>query len=81
MQMQDSYTDAIKSEMLKGRSFDEILNEDPPEDCTSDELHAWLDAGEIAGLHENIVDNFTSGGARSGGASSAGARKLDLLSM
>ena len=32
-------------------------------------------------LVKNIIDNFTSGGARSGGASSAGARKLDLLSM
>ena len=57
--MEESYTDAIKSEMLKGRLFEEILNEDPPEDCTSDELHAWLDAGESAGLHKNIVDNFS----------------------
>jgi len=57
--MEESYTDAIKAEMLKGRSFEAILNEDPPEDCTTDELYAWLDAGEIAGLHENIVDNFS----------------------
>jgi hypothetical protein len=56
--MEGSYTDAIKAEMLKGRSFDEILNEDPPDDCSSDELYAWLDAGEIAGLHKNIPDNF-----------------------
>ena len=56
--MEGLYTDAIKAEILRGRSFEEILNEDPPEDCSSDELHAWLDAGEIAGLNKNIPDNF-----------------------
>ena len=57
--MEELYTEAIKAEMLKGRSFEAILNEDPPEDCSIDELYAWLDAGEIAGLHNNIVDNYS----------------------
>lgn len=31
--MEGLYTEAIKAEMLRGRSFEEILNEDPPDDC------------------------------------------------
>ncbi|MEJ6798413.1 MAG: hypothetical protein QNK75_05215 [Crocinitomicaceae bacterium] len=51
--LEDKYTDAIKSEISKGRTFDQILNETPSDDCSTDELYAWVDAGEIAGFSQN----------------------------
>ena len=54
------FTEAINVEISKGRTFEQILNEEPSEDCTSSELHAWLDAGEIANENKAIPSNFKS---------------------
>ena len=53
------YTKSINIEISKGRTFEQILNEEPSEDCTSSELHAWLDAGDIANKDKAIPSNFT----------------------
>ena len=54
-----NYSRAIDIEISKGRTFEQILNEEPSEDCTSSELHAWLDAGDIANKDKAIPSNFT----------------------
>lgn len=52
------YSDSINIEISKGRTFEQILNEEPSEDCTTSELYAWLDAGEIANKDKAIPSNF-----------------------
>ena len=54
MSEEKGYTEAINTEISKGRTFEQILNEDPSEFCTPTELHAWLDAGEIAQIPNNF---------------------------
>ena len=54
------YTDSINTEIAKGRTFEQILNEEPSEDCLIEELYAWLDAGEIANKDKAIPNNFKS---------------------
>ena len=44
---EEKYTKSIKEEIQKGRTFEQILNEEPKNDCSPSELHAWLDAGDI----------------------------------
>jgi hypothetical protein len=52
------YSDSINIEISKGRTFEQILNEEPSENCTSSELYAWLDAGDIANKNKIIPNNF-----------------------
>ena len=52
------YTKSINIEISKGRTFEQILNEEPSEDCLIEELYAWLDAGEIANKNKEIPNNF-----------------------
>jgi hypothetical protein len=54
------YSEAINAEIAKGRTFEQILNEEPSEDCLIEELYAWLDASEIANKNKAIPSNFTS---------------------
>ena len=54
------YSEAINIEIAKGRTFEQILNEEPAEDCLLEELYAWLDAGEIANKDKAIPNNFKS---------------------
>jgi hypothetical protein len=58
MDNEELYTNSIKGEILKGRTFDQILNESPSDDCSPEELYAWLDAGEIADKNKKIPNNF-----------------------
>jgi hypothetical protein len=53
-----NYSEAINTEIAKGRTFEQILNEEPAEDCLIEELYAWLDAGEIANKNKAIPNNF-----------------------
>ena len=53
-----NYSEAINTEISKGRTFEQILNEEPAEDCLIEELYAWLDAGEIANKNKAIPSNF-----------------------
>jgi len=55
-----NYSDSINTEISKGRTFEQILNEEPGDDCTPSELHAWLDAGDITNKNKSIPNNFTS---------------------
>jgi hypothetical protein len=52
------YSDSINIEISKGRTFEQILNEEPKEDCTSSELHAWLDAGDMVNKDKNLPNTF-----------------------
>jgi hypothetical protein len=55
-----NYSEAITIEISKGRTFEQILSEEPSEFCSSTELHAWLDAGEIANKGKEIPNTFKS---------------------
>lgn len=47
MKENPKFTEAINSEIAKGRTFEQILNETPNENCDITELNAWLDAFNI----------------------------------
>ena len=53
--LEEKYTESIKNEILKGRTFEEILNEVPTKDATEQELDAYFDAGDIAGIGEQSI--------------------------
>jgi hypothetical protein len=57
--LEEKYTESIKNEIEKGRTFDEILNEVPSKDATEQELNAYFDAGDIAGIGEQSITNVS----------------------
>ena len=57
--LEKKYTESIKNEIAKGRTFDEILNEVPTSDATQQELDAYFDAGDIAGIGEQSITNIS----------------------
>lgn len=59
--LEEKYTEAIKNEIEKGRTFDEILNEIPTQNSTDQEMDAYFDAGEIAGVGSGNISGGSIG--------------------
>ena len=54
--LEERYTDSIKNEIAKGRTFDEILNEIPTKDATDQEMDAYFDAGDITNFKQKDIE-------------------------
>jgi hypothetical protein len=54
--LEERYTDSIKNEISKGRTFDEILNQIPTKDATDQEMDAYFDAGDITNFKQKDIE-------------------------